>query len=58
MGLITLHKKSSHPDPSGDNKQSVCKLSPNFCFCRDKIGTKHFCSSVFPTKTTTWNSAV
>ena len=25
--LIMLLKKSSHPDPKGDNKQSSCKLS-------------------------------
>ena len=26
-GFITLSNKSSHPDPTGDNKQSACKLS-------------------------------
>ena len=33
-----LLKKSSHPDPEGDNKQSACKLSLIFLICRDKIG--------------------
>ena len=42
----------SVPDPKGDNKQSACKLSLIFCFCRDKIGTTLFFPPFFPTEAT------